>query len=117
MKWILWPWLLFWSFYSWAACNDCITACEEQRFICSKICKDSCFDCQQKTAMNSAQAYAGFVHEQTVQGGIVSRERLSYRDPLHCLKKTCDCVADFSLCKESCSGSIKKFVMPLPRCC
>ena len=96
---------------------QCLERCEERLKNCSGLCHNNCHECSNKNHSATAQHYYRWVHEQVVQGGMVSRELNSYRDPLQCRKTTCNCQADYTVCNAACSGNIRKRLQVGPACC
>ena len=95
----------------------CTASCEEHLKICSQVCHKSRQECSNTANSGAAQHYQRWVHEQVVQGGILSRELNSYRDPLQCRKTTCNCQADYTVCNAPCTGIIRKRLQVGPACC
>ncbi len=95
----------------------CKQTCQQQFKKCNKICHNNCRECGASADNSAARNYNEFVHEQQVQGGVLSRELNSYRDPLQCRKVTCDCSADYTVCEQSCNGLIQKRLQVAPVCC
>ena len=94
----------------------CKSQCLNKFKACAKVCKYSCQKCMAFVTTGVKRHYDYFVHQQQVQGGLVARELNSYRDPLQCLKSTCDCRADSNECTQACAGTIHKRP-PVPRTC
>lgn len=91
-----------------AEVKSCQSHCLSKFQACAKICDDSCEQCKMTVKNSVARHYAEFVHQQIVMGGLIAREPTSYKDPLQCLKFTCDCRADYAQCDQSCTGIIHK---------
>jgi hypothetical protein len=96
---------------------SCKAACLEQLKTCNATCDDDCEQCVADAKMAASRDYETFIHQQTVQGGLISRDLNSYRDPLQCVKTTCNCRADFHQCLESCTGIIHKRLQSPLTCC
>ncbi len=88
--------------------NACKYRCNVLHDKCKSLCDDGCEQCLKQSFAANNRHYAQFIHQQIIQGGLVARELKSYRDPLQCLKTTCNCHADYYLCLDACTGSIHK---------
>lgn len=95
----------------------CKQSCQARFDVCQKACYRDCGDCQKTADGRMVRHYGHYVHEQYVQGGIISRELKSYRDPLQCRKATCNCWADLNVCAQSCTGVIHKRLQVASACC
>ncbi|WP_131775561.1 acyltransferase [Legionella impletisoli] len=95
----------------------CKAECAKRFEACCKVCKNSCKNCSQCTTQAAARSYAQFKHRQCVQGAMISRELQSFRDPLQCSKTTCECIGDYRICEQSCTGLIHKRLQVAPTCC
>lgn len=95
----------------------CQSSCETRFKTCHQVCHKNCENCSKKAKCSAARHYQQFVHEQLIQGGVISRELNSYRDPLQCRKTTCNCKADYTVCKAACTGIIRKRLQVGPACC
>jgi len=95
----------------------CKKNCVERFKTCSQVCDNSCQTCSLAANCGAAHNYNRYKHEQSVQGGIIARELKSYRDPLQCRKTTCNCMADYNVCTQSCTGVIHKRLQVGPACC
>ena|SRR3990167_5919171 len=94
---------------------ECNGVCKQHLESCQKTCRNNCIQCNAYAALQTSNSYRRYVHEQCVRGGLVIRRLNSYRDPLQCAKTTCNCSADYQVCKQSCGGVIHKqlFTPPL----
>lgn len=81
----------------------CRSECLSILQACQAICKNNRPACERLSDVSVTRHYQQYVHQQTVQGGIIARELNAYRDPLQCRKPTCDCVADYHQCKRICT--------------
>ena len=90
------------------AVNKCKSFCIRDSNICHKTCQDNCVACNHQAHMAARDWYQHFVKEQTVQGGMITRNINSYKDPLQCRKITCNCDVDYLICTQKCSGLIHK---------
>jgi hypothetical protein len=88
--------------------NACQYQCSQQLNECRGKCDDGCLPCLQKSDAESNQHYLQFRHQQVIQGSLVARDLKSYRDPLQCLKSTCNCHPDYYQCRDECTGTIHK---------
>lgn len=95
----------------------CKSNCQERLNSCKQVCHNDCQSCAVEMKANTICSYNRYRHEQDVQGGIMVRELKSYRDPLQCRKTTCNCLADYNVCKQSCTGRIRKRLQVSPACC
>lgn len=88
------------------------TSCEKQCLgefqYCKKICKDSCPDCCGKSKFHAIQSYSRYVKQCKIQGFFPINLLQYYDDPLKCKKNSCDCQADYVLCRQHCTGMITK---------
>lgn len=95
---------------------QCKATCMQHFEFCKHNCVDNCPTCSWNATRQSTANFSKYVREQQVEGKKVMRELNSYRDPLQCRKVTCDCVADLMVCKQSCSGVIRKRLQAIPNC-
>ena len=95
----------------------CTSACHVQFSNCSALCTDNCGTCKSKSVYTAKKNFEEYVHEECVKGGFIARELNSYRDPLQCLKVSCNCCADLSVCLQACKGLIQKRLRAAPKCC
>ncbi len=82
--------------------KQCKLSCQQKNIICRKLCYDNCFNCIKIDCKKAKRSYNEYVREQFIVSGIIVRRLNSYRDPLQCLKTTCDCCADYRVCQQSC---------------
>jgi hypothetical protein len=83
--------------------EQCGATCAQKLQFCSQNCPDSCANCTCVLQKMAGKNFQKYVYERKVEGKKVMRELNSYRDPLQCRKITCDCVADFVMCKKYCT--------------
>lgn len=95
----------------------CKLQCLNKFKACAKVCKNSCQKCKAFVRTGVRRHYNYFIHQQQVQGGLVARKLNSYRDPLQCLKSTCDCRAESNECTQACAGTILKRLQVPETCC
>jgi len=88
--------------------NGCKKQCYTQAKSCLSTCQNSCSKCRAKSQKETRNSYIDYVKEKCIEGGTIARELNSYRDPLQCRKTTCDCRADYEVCRQACTGSIHK---------
>lgn len=88
--------------------NSCEKQCLSEFQYCKKICRDSCPQCCGVSKFHAIESYHRFVRQSQVQGFFPINLLQYYDDPLKCKKNSCDCQADYVLCKENCSGIITK---------
>lgn len=86
---------------------SCATKCVQRFQHCAETCYNNCPACKRISSLKTEQDYVRYVRMQRAQGEVVAREFESYRDPLGCMKVTCDCPADYELCKQVCHGRVK----------
>ena len=85
----------------------CKINCQIKARACTRLCRNNCRSCAFFAHQKAAHSYCQFEHEQIVQGGIISRELNSYRDPLQCRKITCDCITDYRACAKTCTMPLR----------
>lgn len=95
----------------------CKKVCQKRVNTCQRLCHNNCDNCKLASASTTARHYGLYMKEVCVQGGIVTRDLQSYRDPLQCRKTTCNCWADYHVCEQSCTGVIHKRLQVAPACC
>ena|SRR3990167_10714013 len=93
---------------------QCHTVCKQHHVICQKTCQNNCMQCHAYAGLKTSNRYCHYAHEQCVKGSTMIRQLNSFRDPLQCAKTTCDCSADYQVCKQSCSGFIHKQLLAPP---
>jgi hypothetical protein len=95
----------------------CKLSCQSRLNICNQTCDNSCLQCAAKANHSTQRSYQRYVNEQCVRGGYRVRQLQSYRDPLQCRKITCECMADYQVCLQSCTGIIRKRLQVPLTCC
>jgi hypothetical protein len=90
--------------------------CEQRLAQCRRVCINHCSHCVNKSLRSMADNYARYIHEQNTQGKRRIRQLNSYRDPLQCRKVTCNCEADYNMCKQANTGIIHKSLQVVPVC-
>lgn len=88
--------------------KQCTMGCIQQLDLCKKTCINNCPNCSAASTCTATKNYQRYVHQKRIEGGIITRELNSYRDPLQCRKVTCNCPMDFITCKQGCTGIIHK---------
>lgn len=86
----------------------CIAACQQQLSVCQQTCDNSCQKCCAKSNQSTVSHYYQYKERQRIQGAGITRDLNSYRDPLQCRKTTCECIVDYQVCTQSCSGKLPK---------
>lgn len=96
----------------------CLNVCQKHFEACKYTCVHNCRICKTKSNMSTDLRFMQFANQQMVQGQAVNRDTDSYKDPLNCLKISCDCVADLDACEQACTGMVRKRLIshPLPDC-
>lgn len=95
---------------------QCKQICIKKYQDCAHTCLNNCRNCSAASLKSSYLNFLKYTHEQRIEGGIITRELNSYRDPLQCRKITCNCSADFSACSQGCTGIIQKRLRAAPYC-
>ena len=88
--------------------KQCTMSCVQRLDLCKRTCTNNCPNCSAASTARATEHYKHFVHQKQIEGGIITRELNSYRDPLQCRKVTCNCPMDFITCKQGCTGIIHK---------
>ncbi len=95
----------------------CKKRCERMYRVCSQVCQDNCQNCAIVSNNQTIRNHNKYKHEICVRGGVIARDLNAYRDPLKCRKTTCDCLADYQICRDSCEGIIQKRLQVAQVCC
>ena len=95
----------------------CYQSCLVSFQNCQKVCHNNCRNCRRDSECSTLKSYAAYFHEQAITGSVLAREKNAYKDPLQCSKVSCNCYADYTICKQSCSGKISKKLLPKQLCC
>lgn len=97
---------------------QCLSSCRQHFDACQHKCANSCRICKAKSNISTNIRYEKYYHQQKLQGMAVNRNVESYKDPLRCLKISCNCVADLDACEQACTGLVRKQLKanPLPDC-
>ncbi|MFI4919982.1 MAG: acyltransferase [Legionellales bacterium] len=96
--------------------NQCKMSCTQRFATCQKKCVNNCSRCTAKANFSASVQQEKQAHEVQIQGGFITRELKSFRDPLQCRKITCDCAADLNTCSQACTGVISKQLRTVPYC-
>lgn len=88
--------------------KSCHQACYQTFEQCKPLCQDSCSNCCGKSYSRAVQSYKRYVHEKNITGDPSINLLQSFDDPLKCNKNSCNCQADYILCKQVCEGQITK---------
>ncbi len=94
----------------------CIQLCHAQQKLCASRCQNNCTDCNYQNCRDINRGFRQYWNEKKLTGSDVTRELNSYEDPLQCSKISCDCMADYDACQQSCKGHIDKHLM-VPSVC
>ncbi|OGV42031.1 MAG: hypothetical protein A3F46_08075 [Legionellales bacterium RIFCSPHIGHO2_12_FULL_42_9] len=94
--------------------THCKVVCKQHLESCQKTCRNNCMQCNAYAASQTSTSYRRYAHEQYVKGAMRIRQLNSYHDPLQCAKTTCNCSADYQVCKQSCRGFIDKQLLAPP---
>ena len=86
----------------------CYTGCQTQRDQCDHRCDQNSELCNAKADAIAAVHFNHYKRQQCVKGDGITLELKSFRDPLACVKTTCECAQDYDVCRQSCQGSIYK---------
>lgn len=86
----------------------CYTACTQRLHRCSRICDQNSALCDAKDYARAAVHFNHYKRQQCVKGDGIEIELGAFRDPLACMKSTCECVQDFDVCVQACRGKIVK---------
>jgi hypothetical protein len=98
------------------AFQQCMMICTQHFEYCRQNCFDNCPNCSTASKIKAKKNFDKYVYERKVEGKKVMRELNSYRDPLQCRKVTCDCISDYAICKQGCTGVIPKKLQAVPYC-
>lgn len=96
--------------------EQCKAVCVQHFEYCRQNCSNNCPTCSAESQKKTAVDYINYLRERNIEGKMVMRELNSYRDPLKCRKVSCDCIADFTICNNSCAGVIKTRLQYVPYC-
>lgn len=96
--------------------SACQMTCVQHYKYCAQHCTNNCLTCSADANDSAAVNYFQYVHEQQIEGAIVTRGLNSYRDPLQCRKVSCNCMSDLLTCKQGCTGVVQKRLRPVPYC-
>jgi hypothetical protein len=88
--------------------RQCQNQCLGELQYCRKICKDSCPNCCGLSKFHAMESFRRYANQADVQGFFPINLLQYYDDPLKCKKTSCDCQADYILCKQHCAGIITK---------
>ncbi|MCX7115354.1 MAG: hypothetical protein NTW08_05555 [Gammaproteobacteria bacterium] len=94
---------------------SCPDQCVNRLKACGDACQHNCPACKKKIQAVTDANYQRYVLMRRAQGFVVARQRDAYMDPLACTKVSCDCVADYAVCKQRCSGKVNP-VLQNPVC-
>jgi hypothetical protein len=94
----------------------CKAQCTERYNSCTKQCTNSCPQCTRNADQETLVNFLKYAKEEHVQGGAITRNLQSYRDPLECRKVSCSCYNDLMVCNQGCTGTIHKRLQSVPYC-
>ena len=94
----------------------CDQSCAQSFQQCQTVCHDSCPKCCEKKHSTANNAYRRYVNEKNITGDPAINLLQSFDDPLKCNKNSCNCQADYILCKQSCKGRIDKRLKTFKPC-
>lgn len=80
--------------------------CKDRLDTCIPMCKNNCEQCKRLADRTATKNDCRYRAQQQIKGEIALLELNSFRDPLQCLKVTCDCQADYRACTRSCGKVI-----------
>jgi len=111
-------------FFFLAACQfkhietlkNCEQACGQSYYQCQQSCQDSCPKCCGKSYSRSLKSYQRYVNEKNITGDPAINLLQSFDDHLKCNKNSCNCQADYILCKQVCKGQITKRLKTFKPC-
>ena len=95
----------------------CEQRCDTRLVQCQEHCHDSCQTCTQQAKAITEKYYQHYWQGRCVEGKRPILQLQSYHDPLQCRKKSCDCAADYRVCRSACRGSIPKRLQRQLNCC
>jgi hypothetical protein len=96
--------------------KSCHTSCLKAYEYCRPLCKDSCPNCCGKSYSRALSAYHHYVNEKNITGDPSINLLQSFDDHLKCNKNSCNCQADYILCKQACEGKITKRLKTFKPC-
>jgi hypothetical protein len=88
--------------------KQCITQCTFELQQCQKICFKNCTNCCASSQLRAKDFFSRYQNQSKIQGQIAFSSLKSFDDPLKCNKNSCDCQADYLLCKQNCLDKIQK---------
>lgn len=89
-----------------AAISSCQGCCKQVLAHCQDHCVNNDRCCRSKGCLATIKSYHQYKKEQCMQGYGVVRRLNSFRDPLQCRKTTCNCMADYRVCMQSCAKEV-----------
>lgn len=88
--------------------KKCIISCQYQLKRCNQICFKNCTNCCYNSKLHAYEFHNRYIRQSKIQGKPAISRLQSFDDPLKCMKNSCDCQADFLLCKQHCLDKIQK---------
>ena len=92
--------------------QHCAKACKTRMHFCNKFCRNDPAQCKRWADASATVHFGHYRQEKLIQGEPIGSELQGFRDPLACKKVSCDCLADFDLCIQTCQGNIHKRLQP-----
>ncbi len=92
------------SFQQKMELSSCLQVCKTQLLSCKQSCHNNCPHCCSLAKRSALKKYQRYKHEECVKGGFIALQLNSFRDPLQCLKVSCNCPADYQNCTQACEG-------------
>jgi hypothetical protein len=96
--------------------NTCQSSCRATYEQCRPLCQDSCPNCCGNSYSKAKHSYQRYVHEKDITGDPSINLLQSFDDHLKCNKNSCNCQADYILCKQACEGQITKRLKTFKPC-
>ena len=88
--------------------KHCLMQCTHQVRFCNKICFKNCTNCCANSQLRAREFLNRYKNQSKITGQIAFSSLQSFDDPLKCNKNSCDCQADYLLCKQHCLDKIQK---------
>lgn len=88
--------------------NACYQDCKVRQWQCAAVCDQDSKLCNAKAEAIAGVHFNHYRHQQCVKGEGMTLELDSFRDPLACLKMSCECKQDYRICVQLCQNDIYK---------
>ncbi|HVT62826.1 MAG TPA: hypothetical protein VHD33_04985 [Legionellaceae bacterium] len=95
--------------------HSCYQLCAEKCKHCRAVCDQDPLTCNAKADAMAAVHFNQYRRQQRIQGLPMTEELQSFRDPLACMKTTCNCAVDYRVCRQACRGTISKRLQKITR--